>query len=74
MTLDPIDVVIRELALLERRGYTLTRQERELLEAGRSSMTNVRADARRRRFRVIDGGRERAFVQRASLEPVPPAA
>lgn len=53
---DPIEALARELAILERRGLTLTGPERRLLEGYRGQNDEVYR-LRRGRFRVIPGGK-----------------
>lgn len=59
MTLpDPLAVLARELALLERKGFTLTDQERRFIDSWRGGgAPTLIAEHRRRKFRVIQGGR-----------------
>lgn len=54
--LDPFEILIRELALLERRGLTLTLEERRALEGYRSPALPVEL-RRRGHLRLIQGGR-----------------
>lgn len=53
--LDPIDTLIRELALLERKGFVLTSEERRVLDAYRSPRLPLEL-GRRKHLRLIQGG------------------
>lgn len=56
---DSLEAIARELALLERRRYTLTGPERSFLDTWRSGgAPDLIARRRRAKFRLIDGGRE----------------
>jgi hypothetical protein len=52
---DPIETLIRELALLERKGFTLTSEERRALDAYQSP--RLVELVRRKHLRLIQGGR-----------------
>lgn len=57
MTLpDTLAALARELAILERKGFTLTDQERRLVNSWRGDGDEL-FRARRARFKVIPGGR-----------------
>lgn len=52
---DPFATLIRELAILERKGFTLTTEERRALDSYRSPSLPVEL-ARRKHLRLIQGG------------------
>lgn len=53
---DPVATLARELALLERKGYTLTDEERRFLARSRELDPPART-FRRRHLTVIEGGK-----------------